>query len=61
VSATPSKRPPADEVLIEMGRAQLVVFEALADLTGAVVRLEAVVMAVARGLDATAKARESQS
>jgi hypothetical protein len=47
--------------LIEMGRAQLVVFEALADLTGAVVRLEAVVMAVARGLDATAKARESQS
>ena len=49
------------DVPIEAGKAQLVVFEALANLTAAVVQIERVAMAVARGLDAGAKARGAQS
>lgn len=47
-----------EDVAIPAGKAEFVVFEALAELTGAVVRLERIAMAVARGLDATAKSRE---
>jgi hypothetical protein len=55
MSAHASKHKASEDVLIEVGRAQLVAMEALADLAGAVVRLEGIVMAIARGLDATAK------
>jgi hypothetical protein len=57
--STPESKPLPEDVAIEAGKAQLVVFEALAELTGAVVRLERIAMAVARGLDATAKRREA--
>jgi hypothetical protein len=61
MSTAPESKPALPEdVIIEAGQAQLVVFEALAELTGAVVRLERIVMGVARGLDATATQHESR-
>jgi hypothetical protein len=58
MSTAPESKPALPEdVAIEAGKAQIVVFEALAELTGAVVRLERIVMAVARGLDATTRAK----
>ena len=46
-----------DDVLIEPGKASLVLFEALAELTGAMVRLERISMTIARRLDAAEKAQ----
>ncbi len=60
MSAHPPKRQPSDEVLIEVGRAQLLTMEALADLASAFVRLERIVMSVSRKLDAGAKAKAAQ-
>ena len=59
MSAPESKPALPEDVAIESGKAELVVFEALAELTGAVVRLERIAMAVARGLDATTKAQRA--
>ncbi|MGA2451514.1 MAG: hypothetical protein ABTD50_22895 [Polyangiaceae bacterium] len=47
-----------EDVLIEAGQAERVMFAALANLTAAVIQLERVSMAIARGLDATAANRK---
>lgn len=47
---TPESKPALPEdVAIEAGKAQLIVFEAAADVAGAIVRLERIVMSPARG------------
>ncbi|MGA2450823.1 MAG: hypothetical protein ABTD50_19335 [Polyangiaceae bacterium] len=61
MSAPESKPELPEDVAIEAGKAQLVVFEALSELTGAVVRLERIVLAVARRLDETSKTREPRT
>lgn len=54
--STPESKPALPEdVCIEAGKASLVMFEALSELTGAIVRLERIAMAIARGLDATTR------
>ena len=55
MSATPESKPLPEDVAIEAGKASLVMFEALSELTGAIVRLERIAMAIARGLDATTR------
>jgi hypothetical protein len=56
MSTAPESKPALPEdVLIEAGKAQLVMFEALSHLTAAVIQLERLAMACARGLDASAK------
>jgi hypothetical protein len=52
-TAPESKLP--EDVAIPPGKAQLVLFEALAELTGAMVRLERISMTIARRLDAADK------
>ena len=55
-TAPESKLP--EDVAIPPGKAQLVLFEALAELTGAMVRLERVSMTIARRLDAAEKSKK---
>jgi hypothetical protein len=56
---TASDRPVLPEdIAIEAGKAQLVLFEALAELATAMVRLERVSMTIARRLDAAEKSKK---
>jgi hypothetical protein len=52
MSGTEARATLPDDVLIEPGKASLVLVEALADLAGAMVRPERVVTTVAKRLDA---------
>jgi hypothetical protein len=55
MSAADSKPSLPEDVAIEAGKAQLVMLEALSNLTAAVIQIERIAMAVARRLDASAK------
>jgi len=62
MSTAPESKPALPEdVLIEAGKAQLVMFEALSHLTAAVIQLERLAMACARGLDSTTSRKGSTS
>ena len=55
MSAAPESKPLPEDIAIEAGKASLVMFAALANLTAAVIQIERVSMAIARGLDATTR------
>jgi hypothetical protein len=56
--SSPDRPTLPEDACIEAGQAERVMFAALANLTAAVIQIERVSMAIARGLDATAKTRE---